>query len=222
MRRILETIQHNYKADGSDENYAIVIDSEEEMNDLFKFNELDKEEFEEKFTVDMKEITYPIITFDTPMNTRGDLFDSKANREEIMSIADDYFSDRNNEKLWVFDDYVVFEDKETLDYSNKFEEVDILRFEKRVLENEGEPSESTLLPKQINDWSNDEFFITEPEGEVLGTVAYDNGIELVHRHLNNGADPIADGWINNKEEALTINGWDNKEKPHSKNIDMEM
>ena len=45
------------------------------------------------------------------------------------------------------------------------------------------------------------------DGDVLGYVAFDDGGAAVTDDLNNGADPIADGWEDGIGNTITLDGW---------------
>lgn len=47
------------------------------------------------------------------------------------------------------------------------------------------------------------------DGDILGYVAFDDGGEEVTHELDNGADPIADGWEDGIGNTITLDGWGN-------------
>lgn len=185
------------------------------MNELFKYGELVKEDFENQFSVKADELSYPVITFDTLGALGGSLYDNESSREEVMSGADKYFEKSSRNKAWVFEEYVVFEDVQLLGN----EEVDVLRFEERVIENEGTLFENTVLPVGKYDFINGRFHKKESEGKVLGSISFEKDIDLVHRYLDSGDDPIADGWLNNKEEEITLDGWEKHSEGYQSEFD---
>lgn len=225
MHLIAETIRNNYKASGENERYVGLFNSYKELNGLFKNGELVKEKFEKQFSVNVEDLDFPVITIDSSGMNDGYLYDVKSSREEIMSRADKYFDESIHDKAWIFQDYVVFEDAQ---YEGE-SVLDALRFEKRVIEHEGTIFEGTKLPKGKYDMINamyDGYYITESKGEVIGSISFENGVDLIHQSLNSGADPIAEGWFNNKEEIITLDGWgefdQSKEKITTRKKDLEM
>lgn len=88
MKNIIEEIRNNYKVDGEEKErkYIDFYESKEQIED-----ERDIESFEEQFDVNVDELSFPVITFDSEGSVDGWCFDSSANKEEIMDRASDYF-----------------------------------------------------------------------------------------------------------------------------------
>lgn len=45
------------------------------------------------------------------------------------------------------------------------------------------------------------------EGDILGYVMFDDGGEELIKELNNGADPIAEGWEDGLGNTISLEGW---------------
>lgn len=45
------------------------------------------------------------------------------------------------------------------------------------------------------------------EGDILGYVMFDDGGEELIKELNNGADPIAEGWGDGLGNTISLEGW---------------
>ena len=48
------------------------------------------------------------------------------------------------------------------------------------------------------------------EGNVLGYVAFNDGGEELTNELDNGADPIAEGWEDGVGNVISLEGWGNQ------------
>lgn len=50
----------------------------------------------------------------------------------------------------------------------------------------------------------------DEKGDILGYVAFDDGGEELVKELDNGADPIAEGWEDGIGNTINIEGWGNE------------
>lgn len=88
MMKIVEEIRKNYKVDGEEKEnkYIEIYESKERIED-----ERDIESFEEQFNVNVDELSFPVITFDSEGAIDGWCFDSSASKDDIMYRASEYF-----------------------------------------------------------------------------------------------------------------------------------
>jgi len=49
------------------------------------------------------------------------------------------------------------------------------------------------------------------EGNLLGYVSFNDGGEELTKELDNGADPIAEGWEDGIGNTISLDGWGEKE-----------
>lgn len=56
----------------------------------------------------------------------------------------------------------------------------------------------------------DQFRFENEEGEVLGYVSYNEMYDELVQDLENGANPIEDGWEDGVGNTISINGWGNE------------
>lgn len=160
MRAIMNTLKNNYKVNGEDQRYATMYANVDEIIEEFG----DIERFEELHDIKANELHYPIITFDRSGESIDYKFGTDATREDILEVANDYFTSLDDdESVWEFETY------------NIYQETDLLRFENK-------------------------------DNEVIGYVTI-NEDENAIKELNNGADPILDGWEDGNGNEVKIEGW---------------
>ncbi|HLR58937.1 MAG TPA: helix-turn-helix domain-containing protein [Pseudogracilibacillus sp.] len=118
MKNIVNTLNNNYKVSGEDEKYATYYEDFKHLKDT-----LNIEDFEEDFDIKVNELSFPIVVFDSGGTLDGYVFGTDARREDIMEVADDYFTSNNDDGVWEFEGYNVFEESDTLRFEDKEGEV---------------------------------------------------------------------------------------------------
>lgn len=86
MRSIMNELRDKYYVDGETEQYATIYENKQQV-----LTEIDREIFEEKFDTNLDSVNFPIITFDNANAVDGWIFEAGTEREEIISVADNYF-----------------------------------------------------------------------------------------------------------------------------------
>lgn len=91
MENTINEIRKKYMVDGESEGKERYADLFTSKEDITEVNEIDKDIFESKYNVSIDELSYPIITFDYSGSGDGVLFESGADKEDILEEANDYF-----------------------------------------------------------------------------------------------------------------------------------
>lgn len=96
MQNIVEEIREKYNVDGENERYIEIYNNANEV-----VEEMEKEQFEEKFlsgyvqkSHDINKLNYPIITFDYSGDADGQLFESDEDEKEILESASKFFESK--------------------------------------------------------------------------------------------------------------------------------
>lgn len=127
IESIYNSIKKNYKASGSEDKdvtFASFYRNKEELNKVYgSIESFENQDFKNgniHKSVNIEDLDFPIITFDTESTLGGFLFEADSTRQYVLREAEAYFPYfNNNASVWEFEDYSIHEERGLLKFEDK-------------------------------------------------------------------------------------------------------